>query len=451
MKRTVAAIGAAVVGLSGVLVASAPAQAATTPDCTTFGSGTTKSNPASGSFYMDCVPQYGLGKTSIDISNEEGIVDGFELSDTTDAAITTTVDAEEFSTYVGNSFPFDAPVLTGLDSSTTTGQKYSGLAFVPVASAQKIATSSLPKACTASKAKYDGAYKITFEPLNATFTTTVESGQTVEGAPGKYFVPVRAQSLYIAANFAPATESENPSGFDSDAAQCWSSGTNSGFVKNGTGDNENAFGTFVQTATGLLPTVTTMPAVFSPLGTAPTVSVATKIGYGTPTLPVKVSGTSTYGVVSAAVDARLHTAAAVSAGTAKVAVSPSLSIGTHEVAVEYSGNSLQAAKTKSTTFVVTKATTTSSLKLNKTKATKKSTRLVATATVKVPGTAVVATGKVAFTVNGKVVKTVTLKNGKATGTLPTFAKTGKAKVVAKYLGSTKLVTDSSSTVTVKVK
>jgi hypothetical protein len=190
----------------------------------------------------------------------------------------------------------------------------------------------------------------------------------------------------------------------------------------------------------------------SPVGVTPSLQVSSKIGYGTPSLTVKAGGASTAGTVNVSVDGKASPVAAVAnAGKATVAVSPTLSVGTHELSVVYSGDTTHAAAEKSTTFVVTKATTVTSVKLSKTSAKAKSTRLTASTTVTVPGTSVTASGKVSFSVNGKVVKTVTLKNGKATGTLPAFATKGTAKVVATYLGTSKLAKDAAPTVKVTVK
>jgi flagellar hook assembly protein FlgD len=73
-------------------------------------------------------------------------------------------------------------------------------------------------------------------------------------------------------------------------------------------------------------------------------------------------------------------------------------------------------------------------------------------TVKVSG--VKPAGKVRVTLNGKLLKQVSLaasKKGKASVTLPAFAKKGKYKVKVSYLDSTKQVKDSAKSLTITVK
>jgi len=449
MKRSIAAIGAAVVGLSGATLVAAPAQAATTPDCTTTSDHTLKADPAAGDFYFDCIPQYGTGKSSLDLTLEEGqgtFSDDFSITDTDYVEASSSVDSVEASAYLGQT------VVGGLGgkytfNSSATLRSYSTQVAAPIVSARKIATKYLPSTCQAGTTGYDAAYKITFAPVAITLQTTELAALTADEGPGKFFMTATPSALYLGLNFAEGT-------FDAAGAQCSVSGETKYFAANsGTSDETNyTWNDATSSATNLRPDVALGTVALSPVGVTPSLQVSSKIGYGTPSLTVKAGGASTAGTVNVSVDGKASPVAAVAnAGKATVAVSPTLSVGTHELSVVYSGDTTHAAAEKSTTFVVTKATTVASVKLSKTSAKAKSTRLTASTTVTVPGTSVTASGKVSFSVNGKVVKIVTLKNGKATGTLPAFATKGTAKVVATYLGTSKLAKDAAPTVKVTVK
>jgi len=455
MKRSIAAIGAAVVGLSGAVVAATPAQAATTPDCTTSADNSTiADNAPADSFFLECVPQYGFGKADLTVQNPEGISSEFSIYDAEDATISSSFGSAEVSAYYSN-FPLstESGVVSfngTASSSTATSQFYEDVTpILKIQSAAKIKTSALPASCKSSKVAYDGAYKVTYLPGSITVDTTPGSGQTIDGAPGKFFYAVRPNDLYLGLNF--STDSDGNRQFDADAALCWASGRDSGYAANGTGANQVDWQNISSVAFGLKPVIAVQASSLVPIGAPATITVSSSVGYGTPGLPVKVSGVATDGVISATVDGIAGDPSTIVDGSSKARIPSTLTIGKHEVVLAYSGDKGQDEGTRSTTFTVKKGATVTNLKLNKTKATKKSTRLVASTTVTVPGTAVTASGKVAFSVNGKVVKTVTLKNGKATGTLPAFTKKGTAKVVATYLGSSKLAKDAAPTVKVTVK
>ena len=449
MKRSIAAFGAAIVGLSGAVVAATPAQAATTPDCATSSDHKLKADPAKGDFYFDCVPQYGVGKSDLTLTADEtqgAFPEDFDFTDPDYVEASSSVDSVEASAYLhrnvvgglGNYFTFN---------SSTSLRNYSTQVAAPIVSARKIASKYLPATCKAGRTAYDAAYKISFAPVSITLQTTELSGLTAGDAPGKFFVTATPSPLYLGLNFAGGD-------FDQAGAQCSVSGVTKYFAANsGTDEQHNyTWNDATSRATTLESDVGLGTSALYPVGAAASLKVSSKIGYGTPSLSVRAGGASTVGTVQATVDGKASPVAAVAnAGKATVAVSPTLKVGTHEISVSYSGDSTHAAGEKSTTFVVTKATTVTGVKLSKRSAKVKSTRLTASTTVKVPGTSVTASGKVAFSVNGKVVKTVTLKNGKATGTLPVFTKTGTAKVVATYLGSSKLAKDSAPSVKVAVK
>jgi len=443
MKRSIAAIGAAAIGLTGAAVAAVPAQAATTPDCVTSGDHTLKADPAAGNFYFDCIPQYGTGKAELSISNADGISDEFSILEPEDATLSGSVDNAAASAYFDETTSAGI-IIAGRGASTATAQDYNAILATPVSSIRKISASALPSSCLQGNVDYEGAYIVSYTPISITAKTTASSGQTIDGTPGKFFMAVRPQPLYLGLNFTGAA-------FDEDAPQCAVTGSMTTFAVDNTEANTSQWQSATNTARSLSSSVTMTPTKLTAIGAAAKLSVPGKVGYGSSSLTVSVSGSKRAGTVWAVIDGKRGDAVNVGTSGAKVGIPGALSIGKHTVVTRYSGDTLQNNVAKTSTLVVTRATTVTSVKLSKTSAKAKSTRLTASTTVTVPGTSLTASGKVSFSVNGKVVKTVTLKNGKATGTLPVFTKKGTAKVVATYLGTSKLAKDASSTVKVAVK
>ena len=442
MKRSIAAIGAAAIGLTGAAVAAVPAQAAATPDCVTSSDHTLKADPAAGNFYFDCIPQYGTGKAELSISNADGISDEFSVLESEDATLSGSVDDATASTYF-SATTHAGIIIAGRGDSTATSQDYDAILATPISSITKIRATALPSDCLQGNVDYEGAYVVSFAPISITAKTTAGSGQTV-GGPGKFFMAVRPQPLYLGLNF-------TGSAFDEDAPQCAVTGSTTYFAVDNSEANANQWQNATNTAGSLNPSVSMTPAKLTAIGAAAKLSVPGKIGYGSSSLTVAVSGSKRAGTVWAVIDGKRGDAVNVGTSGARVVVPSTLSIGKHTVVTRYSGDTVQNNAAKTSTLVVTKAPTVTTVKLSKSSAKAKSTRLTASTTVTVPGTSLTASGKVSFSVDGKVVKTVTLKNGKATGTLPVFTKKGTAKVVATYLGTSKLAKDASSTVKVTVK
>jgi hypothetical protein len=223
MKKTVAAIGASVLGLSGAVVAaSAPASAAE-PACTNV-SQHTVSATADGSqdWYMDCIPQYGLGKAEFTITttSPDGFPGGYDLSDG-HQTVTSNVDTAAAAAYFGQNPATAAGGFLNLGAAspaTSTSETYGGgdssqHAIFPIASVGKLAT-ALPASCfpnTETPETYEGIYVVKFKPTTTTFTETI-GGKTVTAT-----VTATAAPLELGLNFVGGA-------LDSTAPLCAASG-----------------------------------------------------------------------------------------------------------------------------------------------------------------------------------------------------------------------------------
>jgi hypothetical protein len=210
MKKTVAAIGASVLGLSGALVSmSAPATAAT-PKCADA-SEHVVSPTADGSqdWYMDCIPQYGLGKAEFTITttDPDGFPGGYDLADG-NQTVTSNVDTAAAAAYFGMPSTGAAGAFLEMGSAnpaTATSQTYGGggsnsnqHAIFPIASVGKL-TTALPAGCfpnTETPETYEGAYVVKFKPTTTTFTETI-GGKKVTAT-----VTSAAAPLELGLNFA---------------------------------------------------------------------------------------------------------------------------------------------------------------------------------------------------------------------------------------------------------
>jgi hypothetical protein len=175
MKKTIAAISASVLGLSGALVATAAPAGASTPDCTSKGQHNVSAT-ADGTqdWYMDCIPLYGLGKAEIGISTTAAkpFPAGYSLGDG-HQTVTSNIDETAASAYFGSPATGAFLDLAEPDAGNTpTHQRYSVSAIFPIASVAK-STAPLAPECTAGNAVYDGVYVITYEPTTTHFSEKI--------------------------------------------------------------------------------------------------------------------------------------------------------------------------------------------------------------------------------------------------------------------------------------
>jgi hypothetical protein len=288
MKKTVAAIGASVLGLSGAVVAASAPASAVEPECTNVSQHVVSASAdGSQNWYMDCVPQYGMGKAEFTITttSPDTFPSGYSLTDG-HQTVTSNVDSAAADTYLGLDSASTDGAFYRLDdlSDSTTSQTYGSASdtqegIFPVQSVGKL-TTPLPAGCfpdTEAPETYEGAYVVTFKPTTTTFTETV-NGQT-------YTATVKATPapLELGLNFSEGA-------LDSSAPLCAVDGSS---VAQGDDSEDGAWGTISMDEATLgsgIATFTLDPALsdVSDLG-----SFAVTVGDPTVTTPPTSTTTTT--------------------------------------------------------------------------------------------------------------------------------------------------------------
>lgn len=210
MKKAVATGSAVAIGVMGAAMplVAVPAQAASAPTCDTFSD--LSWSDSMENWFQSCVPQYGLGKVEFTISSETDFPADFK--DLTDASVTvtTTADVADINLYYDDSLTSPFSALSRIDDGTDPKlQRYQASEIAPfslgdnqgavfrVSSVAAISPSSLPADC--GQFTYGQAYSVTFEPLDVTFT------QTVNGEPWVYHIVISPDTLFIGGTLQPAS------------------------------------------------------------------------------------------------------------------------------------------------------------------------------------------------------------------------------------------------------
>lgn len=203
MKKTLAAIGASVLGLGSVAAGAAiPANAASGPTegaCANIQDQIEATGNITDNWFQDCVPQYGIGKAEFTIVPDEDnpteeFPEGFvDLSEVGDPAITvsSTLDTSAIGAYFSE---VDAPeqvapiyAIQNLES-TPTSRTYGASVFAPVASIG-VATdvpADVAAACDVDTIDYEGGWVATYKPIDATYSQTIGGEKwdyTITGTP----------------------------------------------------------------------------------------------------------------------------------------------------------------------------------------------------------------------------------------------------------------------------
>jgi LPXTG-motif cell wall-anchored protein len=237
MKKSLAALGATVLGVTGALVASAaPAGAQPAPaplPCNTavaHNVSRTAGDPSAADWYMDCIPQYGMGKAEFTTSAPSGetFPAGYSLTDGKQTVTSSTPTAAQVEAYFGTFYAqvhnTSSPTYTGafinltedVSDSTATSQEYQEaggdapmtVAF-PITSVGKL-TGGLPAACSPDGETYQGEYVIHYAPVTTTFAEVI-ADKTYTTT-----VTLTAPTLELGLNF----DAAGSFGFDDSAALC---------------------------------------------------------------------------------------------------------------------------------------------------------------------------------------------------------------------------------------
>jgi LPXTG-motif cell wall-anchored protein len=208
MKKTVAAGSAVAIGVMGAAMplAAVPAQAASAPTCDTLSD--ISWSDSMDNWFQSCVPQYGLGKIEFTISSDTDFPADFKDLTDPSVTVTTTADIADMNAYFDESLTSPFSALSRSDDGTDPKlQRYQASQVAPgslgdsqgavfrVSSVAAISPASLPFDC--GPFSYGQAYSVTFEPLDVTFT------QTVNGVPWVYHIVISPETLFIGGTVQP--------------------------------------------------------------------------------------------------------------------------------------------------------------------------------------------------------------------------------------------------------
>jgi LPXTG-motif cell wall-anchored protein len=247
MKKSLAAIGASVLGLAGALGASASsASAAPVPtplpkcDDATQHIVNPDLDPTTASWYMTCIPQYGMGKAEFSITAPNGgFPAGYTLTDGHQTVVSSSPTSAQVQAYFDDFYTsdHDEPVYTGafasltqdVDDSTATTQTYKNVntstpmtAAFPISSVGLAGSAFPTAACSPDGETYEGEYVVNYAPVTTTFSEVI--GTTSY----KTTVTLTAPTLYLGLNF----DTNGPIGFDASKALCATSAAGTLFAPN---------------------------------------------------------------------------------------------------------------------------------------------------------------------------------------------------------------------------
>jgi hypothetical protein len=221
MRPSVALASASAVGLvAAVGGAAAPAMAddvVTTP-CATITEQTSVAPTPHDNWYMDCIPQYGLGKAEFTIDSDVPYPDEFLDLDDPNVETSTNLDTDALAAYFGST-PLDdsSAVTVQLLDETDSSQRYAGLWIAPITSVGAVDQSTVPTehpeiaaACHLDEVSYVYAYKASYGESNTTFH------QVIAGQNWDYTIGGTSPDLYF---FFPELD-----GPDDTAAVCITNG-----------------------------------------------------------------------------------------------------------------------------------------------------------------------------------------------------------------------------------
>ncbi len=204
MKKTVAAGSALAVGVLGVVapLSATSAQAVDAQTCDFFSDVSWSADVDN--WYESCVPQYGLGKVEFTISSDTDFPADFKDLTDPSVTVTSTADLDSINSFFASSPPLTSPFssLTRIDDgSDPKVQRYRASdlendegAVFRIASVSEITPGNLPQEC--GPFTYDRAFEVTLQPLDVTFT------QTVNGEKWEYHVVITPNPLFVGGTLA---------------------------------------------------------------------------------------------------------------------------------------------------------------------------------------------------------------------------------------------------------
>jgi hypothetical protein len=244
VRKTIAAISASVLGIGGAVMAGAAPASAAMPTCTDATQHVLNPNVTAGdTWYMPCIPQYGMGKAEFTITTpaSDPFPADYSLADGHQTVTSTPTQTqvhdyfeplwEEFGSAGGADFSGAfANITEDTADATATSQPYvpdflepsaMDVAF-PIVSVG-LAAAGLPASCTpmGSGATYQGEYEVTYG------STTTHFSQTIDDVARSVTITYTPAPLYIGLNFTGGAGDEE---FDTTMPICASSGGNTTFA-----------------------------------------------------------------------------------------------------------------------------------------------------------------------------------------------------------------------------
>lgn len=444
MKKSIAGLGAVVVGFAGVIVGATPAQAAPvpapTPDCTTTAGGSyvLTENAADRDYFAECIPQYGtFSKEDIDFVSETGFPDDFEMGSDDFTTAASEFDDAAAGAYLDNEYRGG---FSSLDTDLISEDHKNLLATAAGAiklSVEKLTDFTVSDVCDVDDAEYDAAYRYTWAPLSTTFTT--KANLSIDGTPGTFLVETAPQGYTAFLNFAP-NSGGGADVFDPEAPQCVDGEDFQFGANNQTGEWFDA----QYAAQYPAPRVSFETSTFQTTATVPAIS--------TSSLPNAVTGnaySATIGVTAGPATSfstvgSLPAGLALNATTGVISGTPT-KVGSTSFSVKATNSVGSASKSLSIKVLADKLDP-----YVKVETTARHYGQASSATVWVKSDSKAASGSVTVTVDGKTIKKAALSKGKAVIALPKTLKPGKHDVAVTYAGNSFTKTEVK-TATVKVK
>lgn len=226
MKKSMAVASASAMGLGMVALGGAGAATAApvTELCTDATEHEYSTVELGDNWFMDCIPQYGMGKAEFSISSAEPLPPAFLPLDDPGVASVFSGNGPAAAAYFGDpSAPFGFVELNNAGDPL----QYTGKPIFPISAVGAIDPLTLPTSCQGDTYSYGNAYSVTYAPVAVTFT------QVIDGVEWSVDVTYAPQAMVLGLNFTDPFDGT----LDFDQAQCISnvSGTNTLFVF---GDND---------------------------------------------------------------------------------------------------------------------------------------------------------------------------------------------------------------------
>ncbi len=202
MRPSVALASASAVGLvaaAGGAAAPAFADDVVTTPCANISDQASIAFAPHDNWYMDCIPQYGLGKAEFTIESDVPYPDEFLHLDDPGVETSTNLDSAALTAYFGAlPVPNSSVLGTALLDETDSSQRYAGAWIAPITSVGAVDQSTVPTdhpeiaaACHLDEVTYVSAYRASYGPSTTTFH------QVIGGQDWDYTIGGTSPDLYI--------------------------------------------------------------------------------------------------------------------------------------------------------------------------------------------------------------------------------------------------------------